>query len=375
MSSSALWRTTTRSSTGDRRLSITALPRASPSSPTGRPRAVRWAPASANRWRRRATSTATDMPTSSSGPTRTTTAKPTKGGRSSTSARPRVCSSSPPPGPPRAIRRGVASAGSYDNGQTDEGRAYVYLGSASGPALLPAWAAESDQANALFGYSVATAGDVTGDGYSDVVVGARDYDNGLGAAGRAFVYHGSATGLAASPAWTADGGQASAEFGVSVATAGDVNGDGYSDVIVGADLFDNGEQNEGRAFVYHGSPSGLAGIPAWTGEPNRAGAKFGVSVATAGDVNGDGYSDVIVGAQFYSNVETLEGLASVYLGSATGLAGSPAWTAEGNQVNAFLGASVATAGDVNGDGYSDVVVGAHGYSNGEQAEGRVFVYH
>ncbi|HEY6193803.1 MAG TPA: FG-GAP-like repeat-containing protein [Candidatus Eisenbacteria bacterium] len=269
----------------------------------------------------------------------------------------------------------IVGADSYDNGQTDEGRAYVYLGSASGPALLPAWAAESDQANALFGYSVATAGDVNGDGYSDVVVGARDYDNGLGAAGRAFVYHGSATGLAASPAWTADGGQASAEFGVSVATAGDVNGDGYSDVIVGADLFDNGEQNEGRAFVYHGSPSGLAGIPAWTGEPNRAGAQFGVSVATAGDVNGDGYSDVIVGAQFYSNVETLEGLASVYLGSATGLAGSPAWTAEGNQVNAFLGASVATAGDVNGDGYSDVVVGAHGYSNGEQAEGRVFVYH
>ncbi len=67
--------------------------------------------------------------------------------------------------------------------------------------------------------------------------------------------------LMTSPAWTAESNQASASFGVSVATAGDVNGDGYSDVIVGASDFDNPTIGEGRAFVYHGSASGLSVTP------------------------------------------------------------------------------------------------------------------
>ncbi len=114
--------------------------------------------------------------------------------------------------------------------------------------------------------------------------------------------------------------------------------------------------------------------PAWTAESNQVSANFGRSVATAGDVNGDGYSDVVVGAWLYDNVENDEGRAFLYLGSAAGLAASPAWTAESNQEFAFFGISVATAGDVNGDGYSDVVVGAYGYDNGESNEGRAFLY-
>ena len=102
--------------------------------------------------------------------------------------------------------------------------------------------------------------------------------------------------LMTSPAWTAESDQASAFFGYSVATAGDVNGDGYSDVIVGANGYDCGQSDEGRAIVYLGSASGLATTAAWSAESDQVGAAFGVSVASAGDINGDGYADVIVGA-------------------------------------------------------------------------------
>ncbi|MDY6839469.1 MAG: integrin alpha, partial [Thermodesulfobacteriota bacterium] len=159
--------------------------------------------------------------------------------------------------------------------------------------------------------------------------------------------------LATSYAWTAGPDQAGAYFGQSVSTAGDVNGDGYSDVIVGAGWYDNGENNEGRAFVYHGSPSGLSMSADWTAESDQAGAYFGHSVSTAGDVNGDGYSDVIVGANLYDNGESNEGGAFVYHGSPSGLSTSADWTAESNERDARLGQSVSTAGDVNGDGYSD----------------------
>jgi hypothetical protein len=94
-----------------------------------------------------------------------------------------------------------------------------------------------------------------------VIVGAYIYDNGEANEGKAYVYHGSSSGLSLSAAWTAESNQVSAYFGKSVSTAGDVNGDGYSDVIVGADGYDNGETYEGNAFVYHGNGSGLSLIP------------------------------------------------------------------------------------------------------------------
>jgi len=269
----------------------------------------------------------------------------------------------------------IVGAHFYTNGQSFEGRVFVYHGSAAGLALSPAWSAEGDQTQADFGYSVATAGDVNGDGYSDVIVGARAFDAGQSDEGRAFVYHGSASGLNAAPAWTAEGDQASAWFGYSVAPAGDVNGDGFSDVIVGAPAFDAGQTNEGRAFVYLGSAAGLAATPAWTTEADVAGAQLGASVATAGDVNGDGYSDVIVGANLFSNGQSNEGRALVHHGSPGGPSAAPSWSFESDQSSAFLGQSVATAGDVNGDGFSDVIVGAPYYDAGETDEGRAFVFH
>ncbi len=269
----------------------------------------------------------------------------------------------------------IIGAFGYDNGQSGEGAAFVYHGSASGLPITADWMAESNQAGALFGYSVATAGDVNGDGYSDVVVGAYEYDNGQTDEGGVFVYHGSASGLSFTADWTAESDQAITRFGYSVAHAGDVNGDGYSDIIVGAYYYDNGETDEGATFVYHGSASGLSLVANWIAESDQVNAHFGYSVATAGDVNGDGYSDVIVGAYNYDNGEADEGRAFVYYGASWGLSPAANWVAESDQVGAFFGESVAAAGDVNGDGYSDVIVGAALYDEGETDEGVAFVYY
>jgi hypothetical protein len=139
-----------------------------------------------------------------------------------------------------------------------------------------------------------------------------------------------------------------------VATAGDVNGDGCSDVIVGARQAANPEFEEGRAYVYHGSPNGLSFNPAWTTEPNLAGAFLGES-GTAGDVNADGFSDVIVAAAEADRAWT-------YGGSAAGLSTTPLWIGQSND---RFGWQVSTAGDANGDGFSDVLVGAHDSQNGK----------
>ncbi len=184
----------------------------------------------------------------------------------------------------------------------------------------PSWTAEGNLADANLGYSVATAGDVNGDGYSDVIVGAYTYSNGESQEGAAYVYHGSAGGLSTAPDWTGEGGQAVLTSAVpwarpetSTATATPMSSSaqrGYS----------NGESDEGAAFVYYGSASGLGddGTPAtadWKAESNQPWADFGESVGTAGDVNGDGYSDVIIGAWLYDNGQTDEGMAFVYHGS------------------------------------------------------------
>ncbi len=268
----------------------------------------------------------------------------------------------------------IVGAWAFDNGQTDEGKAYVYLGSTTGLATTPSWTTESNQGGARLGISVATAGDVNGDGYADVIVGAYAYDNGETDEGRVLVFHGSATGPGSTPAWVAEGNQTSALLGISVNTAGDVNGDGYADAIVGAQGYDNVEVDEGRAFVYLGSASGLSSTPVWTAEPDQAQAYYGGCVATAGDVNGDGFSDLLVGAYAYDSGEVNEGRAHLYRGSPSGPAANPGWSAESDQTEGLLGHSVSTAGDINGDGYADVIVGAPYYDNGQIDEGRAFLF-
>ncbi|MFA7379457.1 MAG: FG-GAP-like repeat-containing protein [Bacteroidia bacterium] len=269
----------------------------------------------------------------------------------------------------------IVGAQFYDNVQSNEGAAFVYHGSATGLSSTASFMVESNQANAEMGNSVCSAGDVNGDGYSDVIVGAANYSNGQSSEGAAFVYHGSATGLSTAASFMVESNQASIYMGFSVSNAGDVNGDGYSDVIIGVIYYTNGQSSEGAAFIYHGSITGLTTSASAMVESNLANAYMGFSVSSAGDVNGDGYSDVIVGARSYNNGQTDEGAAFVYHGSAGGISTTASFMVESNQANAFMGNSLSSAGDVNGDGYSDVIVGAYGYSNGQLNEGVAFVYH
>lgn len=188
-----------------------------------------------------------------------------------------------------------------------------------------------------------------------------------------FHIHTSGTGdVTADLAWSADGESAGDNFGIAVAGAGDVNGDGYSDIVVGAAGYSN---VQGKAYVFYGSASGIAGTgasPAWSAEGQIAGDYFGVSVAAAGDVNGDGYGDIVVGA---SGHDRATGKAYVFQGGATGVSGitaRPVWSAVGEAEGDGLGGSVSGAGDVNRDGYGDIVIGAAGYNSGA---GKVYIVH
>ncbi|MFO0690052.1 MAG: integrin alpha [Myxococcota bacterium] len=286
----------------------------------------------------------------------------------------------------------VIGSALFNAGQTDEGVAWIYLGSPSGiPDGNPATAHagfESNQANAQMGFSVASAGDVNGDGYEDVIIGAPFYDNGLVDEGMAFVYHGSAAGFAFGTPVTAntrlESDQIDARFGVSVASAGRVDADAYADVIVGAHTWDGPLLDGGAAFVFRGSASGIPDASPLTAHAritsDQAVTRLGFSVAGAGDVNGDGHADVVVGAFAYDFQpgDSDMGAAFVFTGSAAGLAhGTPATAASQlhpDQAGAQFGRSVASAGDVDGDGLSDVIVGAMLWDDVASDEGAVFVY-
>jgi hypothetical protein len=266
----------------------------------------------------------------------------------------------------------IVGASNYDNGALiNAGAVYVYRGSAAGVDATPAAELVFDELQGDFGYSVSTAGDVDADGFGDVVVGAPGY--GSTDEGSAFLYFGSAAGLETVAGLQLGADEEHSDFGVSVSTAGDVDGDGFGDVIIGALSFPY--VHGGKVSLFHGSASGLDVIPRWTMESEQLRAEFGTSVSSAGDVNGDGFGDVVIGAEDWDSAAfEEEGKAEVFLGSAAGLEGAPAFTFGVGQSSAASGRSVSSAGDVDGDGYDDVVVGAPEYDDGESDEGGAFVY-
>jgi hypothetical protein len=148
-------------------------------------------------------------------------------------------------------------------------------------------------AGEALGVSVAAAGDVDADGYDDVIVGAHGHGTSLG---HAYVYLGGSA-MNATADVTLTGEAATDQFGVSVASAGDVNADGRDDVMVGAHIRSS---SRGEAYLYFGGASMDSGVDlSWEGEAPTN--HFGVTVAPSGDVNADGIADALTGAHTYGN--------------------------------------------------------------------------
>jgi hypothetical protein len=152
-------------------------------------------------------------------------------------------------------------------------------------------------------------------------------------------------------------------FGSSVAGIGDLNGDGFSDVAVGAPLYGNGNIEEGAVFVYLGSSTGLVTTAHRVLEINSIHARLGAAVASAGDVNGDNLADLLVGAPQFGEEEIngFYGAAFLYPGASNGIATTPSWAAYGTSGGAYFGtARVCRRGDRGAKHVRDVAGGGGG---------------
>jgi len=278
------------------------------------------------------------------------------------------------------------------NGTTDAGSSYVVFGNSSpapslglgllngGDGFRLAGAATGDHS----GNSVSAAGDFNGDGLGDVIIGAPLADFNGTESGSSYIVFGrnsfgsslDLSSLNGSNGFRLDGLAAYDESGYSVSRAGDINGDGVDDVIIGGYKADaNGNIDSGSCYVVFGSSSGFAsalqlntlnGSNGFRLNGVAAGDHAGVSVSAAGDVNGDGLSDIIIGALLADSNGTDSGSGYVVFGSTTfgptldlsALNGSNGFRLNGVAAGDGAGVSVSAAGDINGDGLSDVIVGA-----------------
>ena len=206
-----------------------------------------------------------------------------------------------------------------------------------------------DAANDFFGFSVSGAGDVNGDGFADLIVGAYGDDDNGSYSGSARVF----SGADGSVLQTILGDSRFDRLGTSVSGAGDVNGDGFADVIVGAFEDDDNGLNSGSARVILTTP---IDNQMRTFDGRTADDRFGYSVAGAGDVNGDGIDDLVVGAIGDDRNGSFAGSVEIFSGDD----GRVLHTFFGDSAGDGIGRSVASAGDVNNDGFADIIAGATG---------------
>lgn len=234
------------------------------------------------------------------------------------------------------------------------GRAYVFSGK-TGDTL---YVFEGEVGGDWFGYSVSSAGDVNNDNFDDLIIGAH-LNYGVGKwAGRVYVF----SGRTGDTLYVFSGEDSLDFFGFSVASAGDVNNDGYDDLIIGA----SGAVN-GRVYIF----SGQTGDTLYVFNGEFPGDRFGGAVSSAGDVNGDGYDDVIIGAR-WSDPGGMFAAGTAYVFS--GKTGDTLFVFTGKDANDFLGVSVASAGDVDGDGFNDVIVGAYWNSSVAPFAGQAYIF-
>ena len=170
-----------------------------------------------------------------------------------------------------------------------------------------------------FGSMVVRVGDLNGDGCDDIAIGAPGYNVGsVLDTGRAYVFYGcqaTASGLNAVPDWEYSFLQEDANTGYDVSGAGDTNQDGYGDLLVSVHLFDDEQANEGAVLAFFGSAGGLALQPGWQAEGNKNETYFGYALDGAGDTNGDGLDDALIGSPMFRYEEIITGAAFVYFGT------------------------------------------------------------
>jgi hypothetical protein len=268
----------------------------------------------------------------------------------------------PPLPAPVALTWGALSDGNGDgyadlvvgdsDAFTETQHVYFYLGGPHGPPRAPTSILSAPAPSVHYAASVAIAGDVDGDGYPELLVGSPSED-------KVYVYAGGSSGYAEPPA-TVLLGPAMTAFGSAVSGAGDVNGDGYADIVVGNPDREATPASpvQGGAIVYFGSAAGLSNSSSVTLPSIGVSDEQGVGqfVASAGDANGDGLADVAV----YGGLGTTDPQdIIVYMGSAKGFGTSPGLPLqyEGSNTTWMGNANLLSGvGDVNGDGYPDLAM-------------------